>query len=146
MNSNAEIIILGGIRCILTVLEDVSEQRRAELRQATLEAQLRQNQKLEALGTLAGGIAHDFNNILTAIVVNQELALMDIHDAGAVRDRLSEIGRASNRAKELVRQILTFSRQQQHERTRQHLQHTVLEALRLVRASLPATTGATWPI
>ena len=139
MNSSAEIIMLGGQRCLLTVLEDVSEQRRAELRQATLEAQLRQNQKLEALGTLAGGIAHDFNNILTAIVVNQELALMDSHDPEAVRQRLAEIGQASNRAKELVRQILTFSRQQQHERTRQYLQTTVSEALSLVRASLPAT-------
>ena len=139
MNSNAEVIMLGGLRCILTVLEDVSEQRRAELRQATLEAQLRQNQKLEALGTLAGGIAHDFNNILTAIVVNQELALMDSHDPGAVRERLSEIGRASNRGKELGRQILTFSRQQPPERSRQQLQITSLEALRLVRASLAAT-------
>jgi len=139
MRCNAEVIMLGGQRCILTVLEDISEQRRAELHQATLEAQLRQNQKLEALGTLAGGIAHDFNNILTAIVVNQELALMDIHDSESVRQRLSEIGLASNRAKELVRQILTFSRQQQHERMRQKLQMTIHEALSLVRASLPAT-------
>jgi len=139
LRSNAEVITIGGRRCILTVLEDISEQRRAELQQATLEAQLRQNQKLEALGTLAGGIAHDFNNILTAIVVNQELALMDSHDAEAVRQRLAEIGLASNRAKELVRQILTFSRQQQHERMRQQLQMTVHEALSLVRASLPAT-------
>jgi PAS domain S-box-containing protein len=139
MRSNAEVIVLGGLRCILTVLEDISEQRRAELHQASLEAQLRQNQKLEALGTLAGGIAHDFNNILTAIVVNQELALMDIQDSEAVRTRLDEIGLASNRAKELVRQILTFSRQQQHERVRQQLQMTIHEALSLVRASLPAT-------
>ena len=139
MRSNAEVIVLDGVRCILTVLEDVSEQRRAELQQATLEAQLRQNQKLEALGTLAGGIAHDFNNILTAIVVNQELALMDMDQPAEVRQRLAEIGLASNRAKELVRQILTFSRQQAHERLRQQLQMTVHEALGLVRASLPAT-------
>jgi PAS domain S-box-containing protein len=139
MRSNADVITVDGVQCILTVLEDVSEQRRLELQQATLEAQLRQNQKIEALGTLAGGIAHDFNNILTAIVVNQELALMDIHDSAAVTQRLGEIGQASSRAKELVRQILTFSRQQQHERLRQQLQMTVHEALSLVRASLPAT-------
>ena len=139
MHSNAEIVVLDGVRCILTVLEDITEQRRAEQQKAVLESQLRQNQKLEALGTLAGGIAHDFNNILTAIVVNQELALMDVDQPAEVRQRLAEIGLASNRAKELVRQILTFSRQQQHERLRQHLQMTVHEALSLVRASLPAT-------
>ncbi len=139
MRSNADIVVLEGVRCILTVLEDISEQRRAEQQKAALETQLRQNQKLEALGTLAGGIAHDFNNILTAIVVNQELALMDAQDANEVRQRLAEIGLASNRAKELVRQILTFSRQQKHERLRQHLQMTIHEALSLVRASLPAT-------
>ncbi len=134
-----ELIDISGQKCLLSVIEDITDRRRAEEEKATLEAQLRQNQKLEALGTLAGGIAHDFNNILTAIIVNQELALMDIHEPADLRRRLEEIGQASGRAKELVRQILTFSRQQPHEKIRQRLQMIVREALGLLRASLPAT-------
>ncbi len=120
---------------------DITEQRRAEAQQAVLEAQLRQNQKLEALGTLAGGIAHDFNNILTAIILNWELALMELHRPEALRRPLDEIGQASTRAKELVRQILTFSRRQKPERQRQCLHTIVIEAFGLVRASLPSTIG-----
>jgi len=134
-----ELVELSGRPCLLSTIEDITERRRAEEQHIALETQLRQNQKLEALGTLAGGIAHDFNNILTAIIVNQELALMDLAEPAVVSQRLSEIGRASNRAKELVRQILTFSRQQQHERLRQHLQMIIREALGLLRASLPST-------
>jgi PAS domain S-box-containing protein len=137
---NSELIELGGKRCILTLAEDISEEQRAEEERALLEAQLRQSQKLEALGTLAGGIAHDFNNILTAIVVNQELALMDLEQPAELRERLGEISRASNRAKDLVRQILAFSRQQSEQvRTHQRLMPVVQEAMALVRASLPAT-------
>jgi PAS domain S-box-containing protein len=134
-----EQIEVSGRRCLLSVIEDITERRRAEEGKAALEEQLRQNQKLEALGTLAGGIAHDFNNILTAIIVNQELALMDIHEPVDLRRRLEEIGQASGRAKELVRQILTFSRQQPHEKLRQRLQLIVREALGLLRSSLPTT-------
>ncbi len=134
-----ELIELAGERCLLSVIEDITERRRAEEGKAALEEQLRQNQKLEALGTLAGGIAHDFNNILTAIIVNQELAQMDIHEPTELRRRLEEIGQASGRAKELVRQILTFSRQQPHEKLRQRLQLIVREALGLLRSSLPTT-------
>ena len=139
LRANSDVVQLGGRACILSVLEDITEQRADERRRAEVEAQMRQNQKLEALGTLAGGIAHDFNNILTAIIVNQELAQMDIGDADSVQRRLGEIGQASTRAKDLVRQILTFSRQQSHEKLRQHLQMIVREALGLLRASLPAT-------
>ncbi|MES1168446.1 MAG: ATP-binding protein, partial [Oleiharenicola lentus] len=137
---NSELIELGGKRCILTLAEDISEEQRAEEERALLEAQLRQSQKLEALGTLAGGIAHDFNNILTAIVVNQELAMMDLEHPAELRERLGEISRASNRAKDLVRQILAFSRQQSEQvRAHQRLMPVVQEAMALVRASLPAT-------
>ncbi len=118
---------------------DLTAHRRAEQQKAALEAQLRQTQKLEALGTLAGGIAHDFNNILTAIIGNQELALMDLDAREDLRHALDGIGQASKRAKELVRQILTFSRKQQPERKPQSLQPIVAEVLSLLRASLPVT-------
>ena len=104
-----------------------------------LEAQLHQVQKMEAIGTMAGGIAHDFNNILGAIMGFIELASYDLPPESPVRKHLQEVLIAGNRAKDLVRQILTFSRQ--HEQTRQPLCLHVMvqEVLRLLHASLPST-------
>jgi len=136
---NCELMELEGRTCLLNVIEDITGERQAAQEKALLEAQLKQSQKLEALGTLAGGIAHDFNNILSAMIVYRELAVMDIDRPVELRQHLAEIGTASNRAKELVRQILTFSRQQQQERRAVQLHGVVREALQLLRASLPAT-------
>jgi two-component system, cell cycle sensor histidine kinase and response regulator CckA len=135
---SCERLELGGRACLLSVLEDVTGQRETERQHAMLEAQLRQTQKLEALGTLAGGIAHDFNNILTAIIVNQQLAVMEMNNAVELRICLNEICRASTRAKELVAQILAFSRRQEPRmRVAQPLGPIINEAMALVRASIP---------
>ncbi len=104
-----------------------------------LEAQLRQAQKMEAIGTLAGGIAHDFNNILTAILGYTELALNDIRQDRAAWRYLQEVRKAGQRAKTLVQQILTFSRRTEQARTPVQLPRLVEEALTLLRASLPST-------
>ncbi len=104
-----------------------------------LEQQLRQAQKMEAIGTLAGGIAHDFNNILTGIFGYTELALFSLSATCAARDHLKEALKAAMRAKELVRQILTFSRQREEEHSPLIVQPVVKEALKLLRASLPST-------
>jgi signal transduction histidine kinase len=104
-----------------------------------LEAQLRQAQKMEAIGTLAGGIAHDFNNILTAILGYTELALNDIPQDSAAWRYLQEVRKAGQRAKTLVQQILTFSRRTEQARTPVQLPRLVEEALTLLRASLPST-------
>src|SRR5215472_11015478 len=104
-----------------------------------LEAQLRQAQKMEAIGTLAGGIAHDFNNILTAILGYTELALDDIGQESHAWRYLREVRKAGLRAKTLVQQILTFSRRTEQPRIPVQLPVLIEEALALLRASLPST-------
>ena len=96
------------------------------------------SQKMEALGTLAGGIAHDFNNILLAIIGNAKLAMEDVSHDHPAQESLREIDAASGRAADLVRGILTFSRQQEPKRLLIALGPVVEEAVRLLRSTLPA--------
>jgi nitrogen-specific signal transduction histidine kinase/ActR/RegA family two-component response regulator len=121
------------------VFRDITERRKAEQEKESLEAQLRQAQKMEALGTLAGGIAHDFNNILSVIIGNSEI--LDLADAvsPAARDSLAQITAAAQRAKQLVKQILAFSRHARQEKMVINLKPIVKETIDFLRASLPAT-------
>ncbi len=105
---------------------------------ATLEAQLRESQKMEAIGTLAGGIAHDFNNIIAAILGNAELARQDLQANPAALESVAEIRKAATRARDLVQQILSFSRRQPTARKRIRLAPVIKESLRLLRATVPA--------
>jgi PAS domain S-box-containing protein len=104
-----------------------------------LENQLRQSQKMEALGTLAGGIAHDFNNILSAIMGYTELVLLDTPSDSKDEEKLNEVVKASMRAKDLVNQILTFSSQSDHEQKPMNITLVLKEVLKLLRASIPST-------
>ena len=104
-----------------------------------MERQLRQAQKMEAIGTLATGISHDFNNILTAIFGNVQLAKMDISEENPILSKLDNILSAANRAKDLVMQVLTFCRQSEHEKKPLQISLIVKESLNLLRASIPAT-------
>ena len=124
---------------ILYSSRDITERERAKQQRELLEAQLRQAQKMEAIGTLAGGIAHDFNNILGAIIAYTDLAQMDQGDAKAQKEDFNQILKASDRAKKLVEQILSFSRQQKQERRPVRLQPVITEVLRLLRSTLPAS-------
>jgi PAS domain S-box-containing protein len=119
-------------------IRDITERTREEAAQASLEAQLRESQKMEAIGTLAGGIAHDFNNILATILGNVELARQDLTASPLALESLEEIRKAASRARDLVQQILSFSRRQPTERQPTSLAPVVDEAVRLLRATLPA--------
>ncbi len=122
---------------------NITERKEAERERQRLGAQLRHSQKMEAMGTLAGGIAHDFNNILTAIIGYSELSLMDSEGNERLTGNLQEIYRAGNRATELVKQILTFCRQTEHERRPIQVSPIVKEALKLLRSSIPTTIEIT---
>jgi PAS domain S-box-containing protein len=118
--------------------QDITDQRLAEQQRQNLEEQLRQAQKMDALGTLAGGIAHDFNNILTGIIGNLQLAEMDLPRGHVATHSLEEAAKASRRARDLVARILSFSRLEQNDRLPAPLGSIVLEAVQLLRASLPS--------
>jgi len=103
-----------------------------------VEAQLRQAQKMEAIGTLAGGIAHDFNNILAAMFGYGSLLQESLAENAPAQEDLAQILKAANRAKDLVQQILTFSRQREQKRQVIRLDSIITEAMKFLRASLPA--------
>ncbi|MFH1091954.1 MAG: ATP-binding protein, partial [Pseudomonadota bacterium] len=108
-------------------------------RYTELERQLQQSQKMEAIGALASGIAHDFNNLLWAITGYAEMALEEAPADSEVQDNLRQLLKASRRAKDLVEQILTFSRQSGQDKSHLVLGVVVKEALKLIRATLPST-------
>ncbi len=126
-------------RGFLVQVMDNSRRKTAELALTHSEKQLRQAEKMEALGSLAGGIAHDFNNVLTPILGYTELAIRTCDKDDVKLKFLEEIHKASNRAKELVNQILSFSRQKEKEGQPLHVIPIVKEALNLVGASAPAS-------
>jgi signal transduction histidine kinase len=123
----------------LRIMEQIRERREAEEVKERLEAQLANAQKMEAIGTLAGGIAHDFNNILGIIIGNTELALEDIPGWNPAHENLEEIRAAAHRAKDVVRQILTFSRQPEKSLTPMNIGPVISEAILLLRSSFPST-------
>ncbi len=118
---------------------DLTAKKQAEAQQLALEGQLRESQKMQAIGTMAGGIAHDFNNILSAILGNVSLATQDLPAEAPAMTSLQEIGKAGRRARDLVRQILTFSRNEPPKRIPTHLHEVVEETVRLVKVAMPST-------
>lgn len=125
-DENGSILYLEGI------VQDITDRK-------ALETRLLQAQKMDAIGTLAGGIAHDFNNLLVPIVGYTELALNKTFQDDRMRNNLQQVLTSALRAKDLVQQILTFSRQTEQERKPIQMSSLVQEALMLIRASLPST-------
>jgi len=126
----------------LTILERqiqlLAQRRQAEEEQRKLEAQLRQSERLKALGFLAGGIAHDFNNILGTMLGYTELLLDKYSENSQEKEYLKQVYRAGERATDLVQQILTFSRSQEHTLKSTDISPTIEEALKMMRATIPA--------
>ena len=104
-----------------------------------LQQQLRQAQKMEAIGTLTGGIAHDFNNILATIVINSEMALFDLPGESGVRTNLDLILKSGLRGKDLVKQMLLFSRKSEKKQEVMTLTPLIKETFKLLRSSIPTT-------
>jgi PAS domain S-box-containing protein len=105
-------LIYQGERHILGVFHDITERKKAEKEKVALQEQLQHSQKMEAIGRLAGGIAHDFNNLLTVINSNSQLGLMELREWDPLREKLDSIQKAGERAANLTRQLLAFSRRQ----------------------------------
>ncbi len=122
----------GKLVSIVETAKDITENK-------YLEKQLRQAQKMEAIGTLAGGIAHDFNNILMAIIGFTEIMEYEIPADNPAQNYLQQVLKAGNRAKDLVKQILTISRQSEHKNQPVEVQNILREALQLLRSSIPTT-------
>jgi len=129
----------GNITAALEVVVPINERKRAEEEKKEIEKQLRQAQKMESVGTLAGGIAHDFNNILTAVLGYADMVREDLIPGSKSWKLQMEVINAGIRAKDLVKQILTFSRQTEHDFNPLQLHLIIKETLVLLRASLPTT-------
>ncbi|MGD8549522.1 MAG: response regulator [Desulfobacterales bacterium] len=125
-------IQLHGKELLYSIIHDITEQKE-------LEAQLRQAYKMESIGTLAGGIAHDFNNILGIILGNTELAMDDVPEWNPARLNLEEVRTASLRAKDVVRQLLSFARKTGPERKPININSVITGALKLLRSSIPTS-------
>ncbi|HBP87857.1 MAG TPA: hypothetical protein DD706_09195, partial [Nitrospiraceae bacterium] len=128
-----------GPRVWLLSCEDITERKRTEEALALSETQLRHTQKMEAIGTLASGIAHDFNNILGAILGYSELAMAYATQDERLKSYLNEVVAAGNRARDLVKQILAFSRRSEKDKEAIDLQLVIRDVLRMVRASFPSS-------
>ena len=134
------LFVLDGKPMVLSCARDISERKQAERERERLEEQLRHAQKMEAIGTLAGGIAHDFNNILAAIIGYTEIMLGDASSPSGMRDSLKLVLKAAMRAKDLVRQILVFSRMKgMGERLPVDVGELFRETVDFLRATLPAS-------
>ncbi len=129
----------GEIIGLVGISRDITARKQSEAKRLELEAQLRQKYKMEAVGIMAGGIAHDFNNILTIIMTNLELMRRKMGNEHALSPRIEQAFAASSRAGELVKQILTYSRQNTQAPQPLQLAIVVEEALKLLRSSIPAS-------
>jgi PAS domain S-box-containing protein len=128
-----------GRELLYSIVHDISARKKAEEEKAALEARLLHAQKMESIGTLSGGIAHDFNNLLGIILGNVELAMDDVPKWHPAKFNLNEIRTASLRARDVVKQLLSFSRKTDHDQRPVNLLPIVKDALKFLRSSIPTS-------
>ena len=137
--AGSPIIVAGELKGVVAIYTDITARKAIEGERKDYEARIQQMQKMEAIGMLAGGIAHDFNNILSAVIGYAELALIDTSEDPRVNTNIRQIHTAGMRARDLVKQILTFSRQGEKELKPLQIGIQIKEALKMLRSSLPTT-------
>jgi len=130
----------------IVIIRDISERKKAEKDKKVLEARMRQDQKMKAIGALASGISHDFNNILFPIMGYAEITLKLLPEDSPARKNLQEILNAGDRAKNLVKQILAFSRQEKQEKKQIQISPIVKEAVNFIKSTFPSTIKVTLDI
>jgi two-component system cell cycle sensor histidine kinase/response regulator CckA len=133
----------GAVRYYEGFIDNITARKEAEAERARLEKQMLHAQKMDAIGTLAGGMAHDFNNILCAILGYTEISLMNRDITGLTRENLQCVLKSAERAKDLVKRILTFSRPTEMERHPLRLSAVLKEAVKLLNATLPSSIEIT---
>ncbi len=136
---SADVIELEGKTCLINASTDITELKKSEEEKRRLEAQLQHARKMEAIGTLAGGIAHDFNNILSVIIGYTELSILDLPEGTKTKSKLEQVLTAGLRAKDLINQILAFSRKSDQGNVSIQMSPLIREAMKLLRGSLPAS-------
>ena len=124
---------------IVGMMLDITDRKRDEEEKAMLQKRLQQAEKMESIGTLAGGIAHDFNNILFPILAYAELTAMGLPSDSPLQQNVKQIYRSAERARDLVRQILTFARHQEKEKIPINVSQILKETVILLRSSIPST-------
>ena len=124
---------------VVCIVRDITSRKEIEKEKAVLEAQVSQLHRLESIGTLAGGVAHDFNNILTPILGFVEMSLLELDENSKIYNNLSRVHKAATRAKDLVKQILTFSRSIETNPKPLIIHVIIKEAVKLLRSTLPST-------
>lgn len=139
-SSSRPLIVDRRVAGLQGVLTDITYRKQAEEEKERLEAQLRQAQKMEAIGTLAGGIAHDFNNVLAAIIGYTEIVISDVSEWSPICNDLRQVLKAAHRAKDMVKQILVFNTMKsEQEREAVNLGEVIKEAVEFLRPTLPST-------
>ena len=136
---STNIIKVNGQARLLSIVQDITEQKKAEEERKLLEQQLHQAVKLEALGTLAGGIAHDFNNILSSILGHGQMALEQLSSSSQVYKDIQQVVLAGQRAADLVKQILLYSRQAKEDFQPLRVQETIREVADMLTSSIPSS-------